>query len=140
MPANPITFLKSRAECDAVLATLALKLRTYQHRDYNATFADETDELRTASTATRLAKAAAAVERYTQDLADPDLTKTEWTRIKQALITATAQRDRLELAVTDDTGADAYLADVDDDLLDGQVAILLAAQKAVTDHRATLAA
>ena len=139
MAANP-TILTTRAECDEALAGLAAELATYQHRDSNMTYADGQAETRATTTAARLAKATDDVTRYTADVARTGLTPAEKLRAQISLITATAQRDRLTLATGAQTGATAYLSDVDGDQIDGQIAILTAAQTAVTTHRATLRA
>lgn len=140
MAADPAKTLKTWADCDAATAGLNLELRTYEHRDYNLTYADENAAAQATTNAARLAKATADVARYTEDLARPGQTPAEKTRTQRALITATAQRDRYTLTSEALTGSSAYLADVDADQIDGQVAILTAAKAAVAAHRATLSA
>ena len=136
--AASLSTLTTRAECDEALTGLAAELASYQHRGSNITWADDQTTSRATTTATRLAKATADVAHYTTEVARTGQTAVELRRVQGALITATAQRDHLALATTALTGATAYLADVDADQVDGQIAILTAAQTAVTAHRATL--
>ena len=138
MPAS-LAFLTTRAECDQVLTALAARLAVFRHRDDNQAYADEQAETRAATTAARLAKATDDVAHYTTEAARAGITAVEKLRAQNSLITATAQRDRLALATSSQTGPDAYMADVSDDLVDGQITVLTAAQTAVTAHRATLA-
>lgn len=77
---------------------------------------------------------------YTTEAARTGLTPAELRRAQGALITATAQRDHLTLATGAQTGAAAYLADVDADQINARIATLTAVQTAVTAHRATLPA
>ncbi|GAA4041660.1 hypothetical protein GCM10022409_29590 [Hymenobacter glaciei] len=138
--AASLATLTTRAECDEALKGLAAELATYQHHDYNTTYADGLAETRATTTAARLAKATDDVAHYTAEAARTGLTPVELRRAQGALITATAQRDRLALATTALTGAPAYLSDVDADQIDSQIAVLTAAQTAVTAHRPTLTA
>ena len=132
-----LSLLTIRAECDEALAGLAAELATYQHRDSNIAWADGQAGTRATTTAARLAKATDDVAHYTAEAARAGLTPAEKLRAQNSLITATAQRDRLTLATGAQTGAAAYLSDVDQ--LDAQIATLTAAQTAVTAHKATLA-
>ncbi|MGY3087338.1 prophage DNA circulation protein [Hymenobacter sp. UYAg731] len=138
--AASLATLTTRAECDEALTGLTAELATYQHRDSNLSYADGLAETRATTTAARLAKATDDVAHYTTESARAGLTPAEKLRAQNSLITATAQRDRLTLATGAQTGSVAYLADVDADQIDAQIATLTAAQTAVTAHRATLAA
>ena len=137
--AASLSTLTTRAECDDALKGLTAELATYQHRDSNTTYADGLAQTRATTTAGRLAKATDDVAHYTIEAARAGLTPTELRRAQGALITATAQHGRLALATTAQTGSEAYLADVDADQIDAQIATLTAAKTGVTAHRATLA-
>ncbi len=139
MPAS-LTTLTTRAQCDEALASLAAEVRTYQHRNTNLAFADETATLNQADTATQLAGATASVTFFTDSLARPNLPTAEKKRLESQLLTARYRFDRLTAQSGTQTGSAAYLADVDADQVAAQVAVLTAAQAAVTAHRATLPA
>ena len=139
MPAS-LTSLTTRAECDDALDSLSIELGTYQHRTANLDYADTVAGRAATSTASRLAKATADVAHYITEVARAGQTPAELRRAQSALISATAQRDRLALATTALTGSAAYLSAVDADQVEGQVTILTAAQTAVTAHKATLPA
>ncbi len=139
MPANPTT-LTTRAECDEALASLQLELAAYQHRTSNQAYADEQAGRQAGTTAARLAKATADVAHYTAEAARPGLTPTELRSAKNALITATAQRDRLGLASAAQTGSAAYLSDIDADQVNAQVVVLTGAIAQATARKAALPA
>ena len=133
-----LSHLLTRADCDEVLDKNGIELAAYQHRNSNTDYADTVAGRTAISTATRLARATADVTRYTADLARPGQTKAELRRIQGNLITATAQRDHLALDTSSQTGATAYLTELNTDQVDGQIALLNASTVAVTAHRATL--
>ncbi len=137
MPAD-VNLLTTKAECDQALDSLTKEKAAYQHRDDNQTYADGLATDRAATLAAQLAKATDDVTRYTADVARTGLTAAEMRTAQRALIAATARRDNLRLSNTAITGATAYLADVDADQVDAQIATLDAAIRAVTARKATL--
>ena len=68
------------------------------------------------------------------------LTQAEQCAAQRALIAATARRDNLALSNAAVSGPAAYLADVDADQVDAQIATLDAAIQAVTARKAALPA
>lgn len=139
MPAN-VSLLTTRAECDLTLASLTKEKAAYARRDYNQTYFDSAATDRATTTAAQLAKAKDDVTRYTADVARVGLTPAELRASQRALIAATARRDNLQLSNDTLTGDAAYLADVDADQVDAQLATLEAAMQAVTARRAALPA
>lgn len=71
-------------------------------------------------------------------MARPGITATELRSARFALITATGRRDKLTLSSETTSGPLAYLADVDADQVDAQIATLDSATQAVTAHKNTL--
>ena len=139
MPAD-VSLLTTRAECDTALASLTKEKAAYERRDYNQTYADAQASDRATTTAAQLAKATADVAHYTAEAARPGLTEAELRTAKRALIAARSRRDNLELSGETTSGPSAYLADVDADQVDAQLATLDAAMQAVSARRATLPA
>ncbi len=137
MAAN-VALLTTRAECDQALAALTKERNTYAHRDYNQTYADAQAADRAGTVAAQLAKAQADVAHYTAEVARPGITPTELRAAKRSLIAATSRRDNLALSSETSSGPLAYLADVDADQVDAQIATLDAAIAAVTAHKNTL--
>lgn len=136
--AADVTLLTTRAECDQALASLTKERDAYAHRDTNQTYADAQATDRAGTIATQLAKAQADVAHYTAEVARPGLSATELRTAKRALIAATSRRDNLALSSETTSGPTAYLADVDADQVDAQIATLDAAIQAVTAHKNTL--
>ena len=137
MPAD-INLLTTKAECDQALASLTKEKATYQHRDVNQSYADGLATDRAGTLAAQLAKATDDVTRYTADVARTGLTDAEKRAAQRALITATARRDTLRLNSAAVTGPPAYLADVDADQVNAQIATLETAIQAVTTRKAAL--
>jgi hypothetical protein len=139
MAAN-VNLLTTKAECDQALESLTKEKAAYLHRDYNQTYADGVADDRASTVATRLAKATADVTHYTTEVARTGLTPVELRAAKRALIAATSRRDNLELSSEATTGHLAFLAEVDDDQVDAQIATLENAIQVVTAHKGTLSA
>ena len=139
MPAD-VSLLTTRADCDTALASLTKEKAAYERRDYNQTYADTTATDRASTIATQLAKATADVAHYTTEAARPGITDAELRTAKRALIAARSRRDNLELSGETTSGPLAYLADVDADQVDAQLATLEAAIQAVTTRKAALPA
>jgi hypothetical protein len=135
-----VKLLKTRVDCDAALASLRKEKATYAHRDYNQSYTETQATDRATTLAAQHAKALDDVARYTADVARTGLTKQEQTTARRNLITATARRDSLALSMEGVSGADAYLAGVDSDQVDAQIATLDAAIQEVLGHQATLSA
>lgn len=139
MPAD-VSLLTTRAECDTALASLTKEKAAYERRDYNQTYAATAATDRAATLAAQLAKATDDVTHYTAEIARPGLDDTALRVAKRALIAARGRRDNLELSGETTSGPLAYLADVDADQVDAQLATLEAAIQAVGTRRAALPA
>ncbi|MBF9221060.1 hypothetical protein [Hymenobacter ruricola] len=133
-----LNLLTTKAECDQALIGLTKERGAYAHRDSNDAYADGVATDRATTVAAQLAKATADVARYTTDVARPGLTPVELRTAKRALINATSRRDNLQLSSEATTGPTAFLAEVDDDQVDGQLAVLDKAIQDVTAHKDTL--
>jgi hypothetical protein len=136
--AADVNLLTTKAECDQALESLTREKATYAHRDYNQTYADGVATDRATTLTAQLAKAADDVTRYTADVARTGLTDVEKRASQRALITATARHATLELNNAAVTGPTAYLADVDADQVDAQIATLATAMQAVMDRKDAL--
>ena len=136
--AADVNLLTTKAECDQALASLTKEKGSYEHRDYNQSYADTQATDRATTLTAQLAKAADDVTRYTADVARTGLTEVEKRASQRALITATARHATLQLNNAAVTGPTAYLADVDADQVDAQIATLDAAIQAVTNRKAAL--
>jgi len=141
-PAGPCAprLLATRADCDTALASLTKEKAAYDRRDYNQTYADTAATDRAGTIATQLAKAIADVAHYTTEVARAGITDAELRTAKRALIAARGRRDNLELSGETTSGPLAYLADVDADQVDAQLATLEAAMQAVGARKAALPA
>ena len=137
MPAD-VTLLTTRAACDQALVSLTKERGTYAHRDANQTYADAQATDRAGTIATQLTKATDDVAHYTAEVARPGLSDAELRSAKRSLIAATSRRDNLALSSETTSGPAAYLADVDADQVDAQIATLDSAIQAVTAHKNTL--
>jgi hypothetical protein len=135
-----VRLLKTYADCDAALASLRKEKATYAHRDYNQSYSETQATDRAGTLAAQHAKALDDVTRYTEDVARTGLTKQQQTTARRNLIVASARRDSLALSMEAVSGAEAYLAGVDADQVDAQIATLDQAIQEVTDHKATLRA
>ncbi|WP_046246247.1 hypothetical protein [Hymenobacter terrenus] len=136
--AADVTLLTTKAECDEALVGLTKERATYAHRDGNLSYADALAADRAITLKAQLGKATDDVAHYTAEAARTGLTPVEQRTAKRALITAIARRDTLTLNSTVVSGPLAYLADVDADQIDSQIATLDTAIQTVTDYRATL--
>ena len=132
--------LTTKAECDTALDSLTKEKAAYQHRDGNQAYADGVADDRATTVAVRLAKALDDVARYTADVARTGLTPVEIRTAKRALIAATSRRDNLQLSSEATTGPTAFLAEVDADQVDAQIAALDVAIQAVQARKAALPA
>lgn len=138
--AADVNLLTTKAECDTALTSLSKEKATYAHRDYNQAYADGVASDRAATVAAQLAKATDDVAHYTAEAARTGLSESELRAARRALIAATARKANLELSNDSVSGATAYLADVDADQVDAQLATLEAAIQAVTARKAALPA
>ena len=136
--AADVNLLTTKADCDQALACLTKEKGTYEHRDYNQTYADTQATDRATTVAAQLAKATDDVAYYTTEAARTGLTPAETRAARRALIAATARRDNLTLSSDSSSGPTAYLADVDADQVDAQITTLDAAIQAVTARKAAL--
>ena len=122
-----VTLLKTRAQCLAAKASLEAELDSYSNRDTNLDFHDRQAVRSETSVASRLATATSQLAYATQELARPDLSDADLKRYKAQQMTARHQKERLESQAEEEGGTSAFLADVDADQVDGQVAILTSA-------------
>ncbi|GAB3863970.1 hypothetical protein GCM10028824_00890 [Hymenobacter segetis] len=136
--AADVNLLTTKADCDQALTSLTKEKGTYAHRDYNQTYADTQATDRATTVAAQLAKATDDVAHYTTEAARTGLTEGEKRAAQRALIAATARKANLELSNSAVSGPTAYLADVDADQIDAQIATLDASIKAVEDRKAAL--
>lgn len=135
--AYDVNTLKDRAQCLEAKKSLEAEIDGYQNRDSNLAFQDRQEGRAGASAATRLATATDRVSYLTDQLARPDLAAADRRRYDDQLLTATYQKARLQNRTADSGGAAAFLADVDSDQIDAQVALLTGAIAAVqTRHDA----
>lgn len=137
MPAN-INFLTSKAECDVALTSLTKEKGSYEHRDYNQSYADSQATDRATTLTAQLGKATDDVAHYTTEVARTGLTEAESRVAQRALIAATARRANLALSTAAVSGPTAYLSDVDADQVVAQIATLDAAIQAVTARKVAL--
>jgi hypothetical protein len=139
MPAD-VSLLATRTDCDLALASLTKEKAAYARRDYNQTYSDAAATDRATTIAAQLAKATDDVAHYTAEAARPGLDENALRTAKRALIAARSRRDNLELSGETTSGPTAYLADVDADQVDAQLATLEAAIQAVGTRKAALPA
>ncbi|TLM90035.1 hypothetical protein [Hymenobacter jeollabukensis] len=116
--------LKTRAQCLDAKEKLEAELDGYQNRDNNLAFQDRREGRADASAASRLSKATARIAQLTDQLAQTDLSEKDRLRYQRELVTANYQKDLLDLRPTSTGGVDEFLADVDSDQVDAQVALL----------------
>lgn len=126
-----VNTLKDRAQCLATQASLEAELDGYQNRDQNLAFQDRRAGRTDASVASQLASATDRVQYLAQQLARPDLSAADRRRYEDQQLTATYQQARLTNRSADTGGSASFLADVDADQLDAQVAVLSGAIAAV---------
>ena len=135
-----LSLLTTHAECDEALESLAAELDTYQQRDSNISFADRQAYRSTTTVSAQLAGVSAEIAGLEAMLATPGLSAAQQRSTSSKLRRANDRRDNLTERGQARTGAQAFLANVDSEQIDAQVATLTSAQSAVTAHRATLAA
>ena len=132
-----VNSLKDRAQCLEAQAALEAELDGYQTRDTVNAYQDRQSNRADATATTRLAAAADKVTYLTQQFATPSLAPADRRRFEAQLLTATYQKARLTTRTADAGGAAGFLADVDVDQVDAQVAVLSGAIAAVkTRHDA----
>jgi hypothetical protein len=131
--AYDVNKLKTRAQCLEAKEKLEAELDGYQNRDNNLAFQDRREDRADASASTRLTKATERVTYLTDQLAKTDLSEKDRLRFQRELITANYQKDLLGLRSTSAGGVDEFLADVDSDQVDAQVALLT---RAIADVQA----
>ena len=135
-----VNLLKTRAQCVAAKASLEAELDSYTVRNTNLDFRDRQAERSETSVASRLATATSQLTYATQELARPDLSDVDRSRYKAQQLTARHQKERLESRAEEEGGTTAFLADVDADQVDGQVAILTSAIAATQTRHDALSA
>lgn len=135
-----VNLLKSRAQCAAAKASLEAELDGYQNRDQNEDFRDRQAGRASATASSRLATYTDRVKYLTEQLARPNLAAADRARYDDELLTATYQKARLTKRSVDTDGTATFLADVDADQLDAQVALLRGAIAAVQAHQDALPA
>jgi hypothetical protein len=135
-----VNLLKTRAQCLAAKESLEAELDTYSNRNDNLDFRDRQAGRSETSVASRLATATSQLAYATQELARPDLSDVDRKRYKTQQMTARHQKERLESQAEEEGGTAAFLADVDADQVDGQVAILTAAITATQTRHDVLSA
>lgn len=126
-----VNTLNDRAQCLEAQTSLEAELDGYQNRDQNLAFQDRQAGRTDASLASQLASANAQVAYLTQQLARPDLSVADRRRYEDQQLTATYQQARLTKRSANTGGAASFLADVDSDQIDAQVAVLSGALAAV---------
>lgn len=135
-----LTLLTTQAECDEVITDIDGELDAYQ----NDAFDDRRDDRRDGRTATKASNQLAILDNriasYNATLALPNLDATTRRTTKSQLLTANYQKDRLTGRAGARTGAVAFLEEVDEEQVDGNVAVLTNAKALVVAHRAPLSA
>jgi ABC-type amino acid transport substrate-binding protein len=126
-----VATLKTQAQCLEAKASLESELDGYQTRDAVNAFQDRKSGRADAAATARLAAATDKVAYLTQQLASPGLAPADRRRFEDQLLTANYQKARLTSRTADAGGAAAFLADVDADQIDAQVALLSGAIAAV---------
>ncbi|GAA4374900.1 hypothetical protein [Hymenobacter koreensis] len=129
--AYDVNTLKDRAQCLEAKASLEAEIDGYQNRDQNLAYQDRREDRAGASAASRLATATDRVNYLTEQLARPDLAAADRQRYDDQLLTANYQKARLTNRTANSGGTAAFLADVDADQVDAQVALLTGAIAAV---------
>jgi hypothetical protein len=122
-----VNLLKTRSQCVAAKALLEAELDSFQNRNQNLDYRDRQADRSETSVTSRLATATSQLTYATQELDRPDLSDVDRKRYKTQQMTARHQKERLESQAEEEGGTSAFLADVDADQVDGQVAILTAA-------------
>jgi hypothetical protein len=138
--AYDVNTLKTRAQCLEAKASLEAELDGYQNRDENLAFQDRREGRAGASAASRLSTVTDRVAYLNDQLARPDLTAADRRRYEDQLLTANYQKARLQNRTADNGGSAAFLADVDADQVDGNVALLTGAVAAVQTRHDVLPA
>ncbi|MDO7875289.1 hypothetical protein Q5H93_11140 [Hymenobacter sp. ASUV-10] len=138
--AYDVSLLKTRAECITAKTALEAELDGYQNRDQNDDFQDRQAGRAQASLSSRLTTATNRVTYLDGQLARPDLSDADRARYEDEHLTATYQKARLAKRAAASGGAPAFLEQVDETQVDGQVAILSQAIADVQVHHDGLSA
>lgn len=132
--------LTDRAICDAAIAELEFELKTYTARDLVSEVTDARANRTQSSTAAQLAKVNSQIAQKDLLLAtpglDPDTFETTTDERAALLVRRTALTKRNRLA----SGLDRFLANVDAEQVNSQIATLTTAKDGVAARRATLPA
>ncbi len=139
MPTNPNDLL-NWDDCDTARTTLETLLDGRQVRDAVNDYSDRQAGRTSARTAQRLSAALRRITSYTATLAQTDLLPADRKRAQLGLISATAERDRLQLMADSDTGAEAYLDDLEAEQTDRDVTFLTEKLAEVATRRSQLTA
>ena len=139
MPTNPNDLLNWE-DCAEAKEALETQLDGRQVRDVVNDYSDRQAGRLNARAAQRLTGAIARMTSYSATLAQPDVLPADRKRAQLGLITATADRDRLLLMGDSDTGAEAYLSDVEAERNDREVAFLTDKLAEVATRRGQLTA
>ncbi|GAB3590689.1 hypothetical protein [Hymenobacter daeguensis] len=132
--------LTDRAMCDAATAEIEFELKTYTTRQAQGELTDTRSERTATTTTAQLAKVNAQIA--TQDILlataglDADTLEAATDERAALLVRRTALTKRNRLA----SGLDRFLADVDGEQMEAQVATLNTAKAGIAAHRATLPA
>ncbi|WP_400193944.1 hypothetical protein [Hymenobacter sp. B81] len=132
--------LQTRAQCLEAKEKLEAELRGYQNRDQNQEYRDWRGDRAETTTAQLLARATERVAYLTGQLAKPDLSANDRLRAEDELEVAEFQQKRLTRRATNAGGVIDFLADVDADQVDAQVALLTQAITAVQQRHDALPA
>ncbi|TGE20115.1 hypothetical protein [Hymenobacter elongatus] len=135
-----LSILTTQAECGEVLDDLTAELASYQNRDTNLDYADTRSEQVKAKVKALLAGVEAEITAFTTILATADLPENVRKQNETKLRRATFRRANLNDQGSARSNAERFLAAVDAEQVDAQVAVLTSAQTKVTERRATLAA
>ncbi|WP_046243370.1 hypothetical protein [Hymenobacter terrenus] len=131
---SDVNLLKTRSQCVAAKSALLAEVDGYQNRDQNLDYQDRVADRSETSVAARLATATSQLAYATQELARPDLSDADRKRYKAQEMTTRHLKERLENRAEEEGGTNAFLADVDADQVDAQVAVLTTAIAAVQAH------
>lgn len=133
------SFLTDRAQCDSATAEIDFEMLTFTARDVNANLTDVRADRTQTTTTAQLAQVNGKIASTDAVLASPGIdaeTRETATDERAALLvrrTALTKRNRLA------TGVTRFLADVDVEQIDAQVAVLNTVKAGIATHRATLA-
>ena len=122
--AYDVNLLKTRQQCQDAQASLEAELDGYQNRDQNDAYRERRSSRTDAASTSRLSTYTDQVTYLTDQLARPNLSAADRQRYNDQLLTANYQKARLTNRAANAGGTAAFLADVDEDQIDAQVALL----------------